>query len=67
MHEFIINDIIQYNTLQYNTIQYNTIQYNTIFTFNKHFDKENYCVDDPLITKPHHWRRLLITFYIVNF
>ena len=31
----------------------------------KHFDKENDCVDEP--TKPHHWRRLFITFYIVNF
>jgi len=38
-----------------------------IFTFNKHFDKENDCVHEPVITKPHHWRRLFITFYIVNF
>jgi len=38
-----------------------------IFTFNKHFDKGNGCVDEPVITKPHHWRRLFITFYIVNF
>ena len=33
-----------------------------IFTFNKHFDKENDCVYEPVITKPHHWRRLFITF-----
>jgi len=38
-----------------------------IFTFNKHFDKENDCVYETVITKPHHWRRLFITFYIVNF
>ena len=38
-----------------------------IFTFNKHFDKENDCVHEPVITQPHHWRRLFITFYIVNF
>jgi len=38
-----------------------------IFTFNKHFDKENDCVHEPVITKPNHWRRLFITFYIVNF
>jgi len=38
-----------------------------IFTFNKHFDKENDCVHEPVITKPHHWCRLFITFYIVNF
>jgi len=38
-----------------------------IFTFNKHFDKENDCVHEPVIAKPHHWRRLFITFYIVNF
>jgi len=38
-----------------------------IFTLNKHFDKENDCVDDPVITQPHHWRRLFITFYVVNF
>jgi len=38
-----------------------------IFTFNKHFDNENDCFDEPLITKPHHWCRLFITFYIVNF
>ena len=41
--------------------------YTVIFTFNKHFDKENDCVHEPVITKPHHWRRLFITFYIVNF
>jgi len=42
--------------------------FNYIFTFNKHFDKENDCVHAPVITKPHHWRRLFITFiYIVNF
>ena len=40
---------------------------NVIFTFNKYFDKENDCVYEPVITKPHHWRRLFITFYIVNF
>ena len=39
---------------------------NDTFTFNKQFDKENDCVDEPVITKPHHWRRLFITFYIVN-
>ena len=39
----------------------------TIFTFNKHFDKENDCLYEPVITKPHHWRKLFITFYIVNF
>ena len=38
-----------------------------IFTFNKHFDKENFCVYEPVITKPHHWRSLCITFNIVNF
>ena len=38
-----------------------------IFTFNKHFDKEIDCVYEPVITKPHHWRRIFITFYIVNF
>ena len=40
-----------------------------IFTFKKHFDKENDCVHEPVITQPHHWdwRRLFITFYIVNF
>ena len=38
-----------------------------IFTFNKPFDKENDCVYETVITKPHHWRRLFITFYIVNF
>jgi len=27
----------------------------SIFTFNKHFDKENDCVYEPVITKPHHW------------
>jgi len=31
--------------------------YLVIFTFNKHFDKENDCVHEPVITKPHHWRR----------
>ena len=41
--------------------------YFTIFTFNKHFDKENDCVHEPVITQPHHWRRLFITFYIMNF
>ena len=40
---------------------------NSIFTFNKHFDKENDCVYEPVNTKPHHWRRLFITFSIVNF
>jgi len=35
-----------------------------IFPFNKHFDKEN---DEPVITKPHHWRRHFITLYIVKF
>ena len=44
-----------------------TVSYDLIFTFNKHFDKENDCVYEPVITKPHHWRRLFITFYIVNF
>jgi len=39
----------------------------SIFTFNKHFDKENDCVYEPVITKPHLWRRLFKTFYIVNF
>jgi len=41
----------------------------TIFTINKHFDKDNDCVHEPVITQPHHWhwRRLFITFYIVNF
>jgi len=38
--------------------------YFLIFTFNKHFDKENDCVYEPVITKPHHWRRLFITFYM---
>jgi len=37
--------------------------YSNIFTFNKHFDKEHDCVDEPLITKPYHWRRLFITFH----
>jgi len=41
--------------------------YRIIFTFNKHFDKGNDCVHEPVITKPHHRRRLFITFYIVNF
>ena len=39
----------------------------SIFTFNNHFDKENDCVYETVITKPHHWRRLFITFFIVNF
>jgi len=41
--------------------------YYSIFTFNKHFDKKNDCVNEPVFTKPHFWRRLFITFYIVNF
>ena len=44
------------------------VEYDIItFTFNMHFDKENDCVHEPVITKPHNWRRLFITFYIVNF
>ena len=35
-----------------------------IFTFKEHFDNENDCVYEPVITKPHHWRR---RFFIVNF
>ena len=46
---------------------YLTNRYSNIFTFNKNFDKENDCVYEPVITKPHHWRRLFITLYIVNF
>ena len=42
-------------------------KYIHIFTFNKHFDKENDCVFGPVITKPHHWRKLFITFYVVSF
>ena len=47
--------------------QFEHCVHDPIFTFNKHFDKENDCVHEPAITKPHHWRRLFITFYIVNF
>ena len=39
----------------------------SIFTFNKHFDKENECVYEPVITKLHGRHRLFITVYIVNF
>jgi len=38
-----------------------------IFTFNKHFNKENDCVQEPLKEMPNHWRSYFITFYIVNF
>jgi len=31
------------------------------------FDNENDCVYEPVITKPHHWRRHFITLYIVDF
>ena len=41
--------------------------YIVIFIFNKHFNKENDCFDEPLKTMPHHWLRLYITFNVVNF
>jgi len=38
-----------------------------IFTFDRHFDNENDCVQYPLKEMSHHWRREFITFYFINF
>jgi len=35
-----------------------------IFTFSKHFDKENDCVYETVITEPHHWRSNIIFMQI---
>jgi len=42
------------------------VLYYLIFIFNKHFDKENDCVLEPLKAMHHHWRRHLKTLYTVN-
>jgi len=69
LRRHMIHCICQFTSVSQRTpiaSTYDTL-YMSIFTFNKHFDKEKDCVDEPVITKTHYWCRLFITFYIVNF